>query len=722
MRPVSWLQLTRIVLSAVLLSAAIGYVFALGDWTSLRGALSHLSYGALLGPCLLIVGGAVLASLRLKLIAKDLGYSLHFRDAAAAHGLGQLLGALFFQIVGQVVARGAYLSRRNVPVSGTIVATAYERALAAAISLALAACGAIYLFGRISFDQGRGGILAIKLIVGVIASGLGAALLSWGHRVLAYVPRIAKHMVFATVRNLALSLVIQLAMVGAYTFLARSIVPDIPTMNLVAASTLVMLAASLPISLAGWGMREMSAILALKTIGVSTGAALAIALVIGFISILVAAAITLVTVGAHWPTTKPAKAVNFIHIDYGMLLDYVMPLAAASAILIQAFLPLKSGFISVNLADPLAIIGGCLFVIHHVGKRWPHWRLPKLENYVLAATAVFAASFLYGTTQFGWTDWAFVNKFLGWFMLLAYGACGALVVNQAKRDGLQLLLRTYAASALSIVVLSVIAITLARCGLTYLNAFAAIPLEGFSANRNAFAFQLLLAICAVLAVRWPKTQWWLGALVAGMLFAGSRAGLVALPVVAAMAFYLRVLTLRTAVAACALAAGLFVFVDFGPKLFWNLFSLVTGSPPTEVIGIATQAVTIDDTPRVKSLVLGWAMFASHPIFGAGLGAFFQQQIEAGNQLVIHSTPLWLLAETGIVGFAIVATPLFRVFFREIRDADPHDHAGIALILTITAFGVEANFHEIMYQRAFWLLFGAALAYASYPARRSTGGA
>ena len=48
---------------------------------------------------------------------------------------------------------------------------------------------------------------------------------------------------------------------------------------------------------------------------------------------------------------------------------------------------------------------------------------------------------------------------------------------------------------------------------------------------------------------------------------------------------------------------------------------------------------------------GFAMFLSHPVFGAGLGAYIGEQIRTtGTPLIIHSTPVWLLAETGLVGF------------------------------------------------------------------------
>src|SRR3546814_8708178 len=80
----------------------------------------------------------------------------------------------------------------------------------------------------------------------------------------------------------------------------------------------------------------------------------------------------------------------------------------------------------------------------------------------------------------------------------------------------------------------------------------------------------------------------------------------------------------------------------------------------------------------------------------------------GTPLVIHSTPLWLLPETGIVGFLIFAVPAVRVFFVEARRTE-RDSASVFLVLIITALAVMSLAHELLYQRAFWFLFGAALA-------------
>jgi type IV secretory pathway VirB2 component (pilin) len=98
------------------------------------------------------------------------------------------------------------------------------------------------------------------------------------------------------------------------------------------------------------------------------------------------------------------------------------------------------------------------------------------------------------------------------------------------------------------------------------------------------------------------------------------------------------------------------------------------------------------------------------VFGAGLGAFVSDYFrESGKVQVIHSTPLWLLAEFGIVGAIVMMMPIWRVFLNEISRRRTGDDARFLLVLAILAFGVMSTVHEMMYQRVFWIIFGAAMA-------------
>ena len=129
-----------------------------------------------------------------------------------------------------------------------------------------------------------------------------------------------------------------------------------------------------------------------------------------------------------------------------------VPILAATAVFFQLYIPVGKGELNVNLADPLAILGGSLFLIAAISSRcWPAWRLSWFNTHILAITAVLTLALLHGALVFGWTSWALTNRFVGWFILLGYAGAGALIVHRGGREGLLILLRTFAVVACSIV-------------------------------------------------------------------------------------------------------------------------------------------------------------------------------------------------------------------------------------------------------------------------------
>lgn len=725
-------------LSLLLLAGAFGFVFARTETSDLLATAAHMSRWPLVYVAVIMFVGCLLAALRFQYVASDLGYRLGFRDSMAIYGSGQLAGVLFFQLPGQLLARSAMLAQRAIPVSGAIVITGYERLCSLIVSLVLAAAGAVYLFGQIHLDLAGGGMAFLKITAGLLAATIGGALVGWGRAAVSLRALLARFDPWLFLRTLALSLLIQLATMAGYIVLVTSIVDDVSVPTLAAASCLVMLAASLPISFAGWGMREMSAIAVLGAVGVSAEVSLVVAVLMGVISIAAIGFLLPLGWGAHKPSQKgitqnQSEAPPVI--DYASILSIVLPLAAATAVFFQIFVPVHSGLLNVNLADPIVILGGAFFVVQHFRRGWPEWRVPGINGFVMAATAVLIISYLHGLLSFGWSDWAFSNKLLGWFVLLGYGATGALIVRHVGGWGFDLLLKTFVGVAVAIVALDIVAMLAFRFGLEDLKAIVPVRMAGLSQNPNAFAFMLLLASTVVMAMRWPRSMILFGVLLLGIWYSGSRAALMTLPVVLAVALYVRSLSWRFLASAVSIAAGLLVVVTAIPPLAQIAVSSIHAmsasdagtskkkkaqSPSSTVEQalrsarpLAGLSVPVSDNERWLTLVGGWEMFLDHPLLGAGLGAYIKD-----HDIVIHSVPLWLMAEMGLVGLAIMAAPIFMIFLTEARRPDK-DTAGLILILIITTFAAFGLVHDILYQRGFWLMLGAAL--ASQAAVWRTGG-
>jgi hypothetical protein len=470
-----------------------------------------------------------------------------------------------------------------------------------------------------------------------------------------------------------------------------------------------MLAAALPISLGGWGVRELSAVAALgrcrrpdrscahrcdpdRRHVVAGGSEHLLFRRFG---------------PAPRTTQIPANRVDQ-PIDYGAVLAWAIPILAATAVFFQLYIPVGKGELNVNLADPLAILGGALFLISAISSRhWPAWRLSWFNTHIFAITAVFVLALLHGAAIFGWTSWALTNRFVGWFILLGYAATGALIVHRGGREGLAILLRTFAAVACSIVALDLFLIVLTRFDVELPNAVLFLRMGGFAQNPNAFAFQIMLALCASIAADFrPKIAILVTTIcLVGIWFAASRAVFAAMPFVIGLAIYSRAMSVRRFVVSAILAVCVVVFVAMLPPIVSIIFALpqlfkviavwifseikfvaqiilnqtlgipdplppapllpdfsfLEIAPPSLRYNVPGQFVSGPNTEssnveRIASLQGALKIFLDHPIFGGGLGLFVAERLrQFGRTLVIHSTPLWLLAETGIVGLFVVAT-------------------------------------------------------------------
>jgi hypothetical protein len=310
----------------------------------------------------------------------------------------------------------------------------------------------------------------------------------------------------------------------------------------VAASAIVMFAASVPISFAGWGVRELSAIVALGAVGVGGADALTAAIVIGLGSMLAMGLIFALGATTRSKNQPVAEHQTAGAIDYVQALAWCLPVTAAVCVLFQIHIPVGSGQLNVNLADPIALLAGALFVLHAITQRQrPRWRVGSVNLSVAVATAVLGCSLLLGAWRFGWTDWALINRFLGWFVLLAFGATGALIAAAGGRDGLRIMLLTYVAATAGVALVELALVLVNALGLDVPQALVDPGnLKAFAQNRNSFAFQLLMAMAAGLVLvqgREPRILLFTVMLVA-FWYAGSRSGWIGIACVLAAGVHL----------------------------------------------------------------------------------------------------------------------------------------------------------------------------------------
>jgi len=683
-----------------------------------------------------LLAGSMLACWRVKVIAEGLNQILRFRDAVVATATGNLVGSFFFQIIGQTIARSAVFLKVGISVQTTIVIAGYERIVAAAVSLSLALGGTFFLFRHITFDLAGGGLNLLTIVAGFTTVALSGALFAWGSRA-GHALRTAAtvNAVILLIRASVITILIQATTMIAYVAAASSLSPSTPLINLIAALALVMFAASVPISLAGWGLREVSAVYALGAIGVPYRIALVVALLIGFSSIVVMAIVALVSSRLVRFEAPPASTKSFdaasarAAAHHAAFLNWFIPLFAGSAVFFQIYVPVGVGELNVNLADSVVLFGGALFALRAFARGASPLavRVPWLGTVIALMSAVITFAFFHGLYVYGWTSWAFTNRFFGWLVLLCYAGTGALLTLETNAGGLETLLRTFVASGLAVVAFELILLFAVALNVPIPPSVLPLRFEGFAQNPNAFGFQLLLVIAAAIALRvsgW-RQHVALGLAFMGVYFTASRAAEGTAVILCAAAIGLRYVSARSLFMSLGYAAagvGIIFSASWASSEVaqWltghsigaghnalagyfstNAYQLIRGDPGSGL-----------NADRWLSLADGIRMFFAHPVFGAGLGAFIEVfEREHGRFLIIHSTPIWLLAETGAVGFLVFAVPCVVIFFREVRVSLARkrwDTGGTLLVLSMLAFGVMSQVHELLYQRPLWLVLGAAL--------------
>jgi hypothetical protein len=291
------------------------------------------------------------------------------------------------------------------------------------------------------------------------------------------------------------------------------------------------------------------------------------------------------------------------------------------------------------------------------------------------------------------------------------------VASKAGSIGRHALLRTFIATGIAIAAVEIVLIELRNIGLPLDLHLAPIRASGFAANPNAFAFQMALVGCASLVIIRSNrlAAVLLSVSLAAIWLSASRAGLGAMGMALAISAILLPRRRPTIVHSFVLSAVLVALLEFAiavlniPVGLHEISSAFTMTTPL-TLGLPSVSSDVSNNERWQTILGGFSLFCAHPIFGAGLGAFAESWRQLhGHVQVIHSTPLWLLAEFGLVGAAIIVVPFVCIVLRTFAGAVNGHETAILTLLCCVVLATMALAHELLYQRSFWLLLGAAAA-------------
>lgn len=664
-------------------------------------------------------------------------YSVAFKATLNGH-----MGSLFFiSLFGQVAGRYSILRYYGSSPVSISALTGIERALVFFVSGIFCLIGASFILDKEQINNFIDKFLFYQIFFVAFISFI---LSMWFRRSKLEVRFIkgivSKKNISLILRIIFITIFAQGLILGAFAVAAKGLSPEIGFVSLLAAAAITSFAASLPISVNGWGVREIAAIFAFGKIGMPSSTALAISILVGLCST------AIILIQYPYVFNKNKEIFNDLQhlgpkhdrLFIEKIVTWGLVLASAIFIFFQLHISLEGGVLNFNLADALAILALAAVVLHiFYSRQLPYWSIPKFNLLLLVVSILLIFSFFNGLHTIGVTQWALAGRLFGWFILLGYLSIGILTVSYLGREGVWRFVESLIATAIVVILFSAVMRWLVF--LKWIIPTVIIQnFEGYSGNRNAFAFQLLS--CSVLIIAYLPSKistikkviygflhiqlidllaFVHGIVLAGVVFTGSRAGIITGILLLLASVICGFINLK--ILFKSIVFGSIVWVFFVSFLPW-LSQLFSG----EVVGVASSGAgelsqhlvqsvisnEVSNLERWQTFLRGFEMWRNSPWFGAGLGVFIESSPKWFSQpMVIHSTPIWILAEFGIFGMGILVGSLgWMIFWIKKSGFDnPSNRAVIMLLLIFLVFGLA---HEIFYQRIFWLVLGICLALPS----------
>jgi hypothetical protein len=424
-------------------------------------------------------------------------------------------------------------------------------------------------------------------------------------------------------------------------------------------------------------------------------------------------------------------------------LALVLCLFLGAALQIQYTFGLRENYngIRLNLGDLALPFTGLLIIASLALKQsiLPRWRIRFGMVWPIAMTAVMVFALLNGYTQaHEFTNWALLNKFTGWVVLMAYFGLGAWLTTNSGNVAIPLFLRSFIISFLIITLGNLAWLIVQDIGAEHFSTYTITPLKGLAGNRNAFAF-IIITILSVVTVYHLSGKflihrylcpllWFLLPVV--MVYNASRAGVMVMMMV--IAFFV-ITNFRKTIKAILLPLLL------GSIIVGGMYMIKPELVLRENQGVSTQYLVesvknqdlnyigysqkatgrTSDAMRLRVARDSLGLWQKSPVTGIGLGSFLRFQIshypaEKDSALfMIDCTPLWILVEMGIIGIIIFGgfgAFVVQALWSESKTIEETDLLRKSLLLAVFGFSVMILFHELLYTRHLWFMLGLALAY------------
>lgn len=319
--------------------------------------------------------------------------------------------------------------------------------------------------------------------------------------------------------------------------------------------------------------------------------------------------------------------------------------------------------------------------------------------------------------------WALVNKYIGWYVLIVYFAFGAVVANTAspKAQTMFFGLLFLTSCLVGLADIQPYIETMRGYGNYY-------RLEGFSGNPNAFGFLLAIVLLVVLARKMNGVVLvsnafdivGVGFLLLLIVFTGSRSSWLGLFFGISCLLLSHVINYRRLGISITIAISLAIVINSAQLIEKKFSSPVLSdqgidavSTPVVVPYIQRANMLADSgvNHRLEIFENAIGLWVEHPIIGVGLGGYLWSELSKGRTSTIHTSALWLLTETGIVGLLLFSAFWVDIFLQLWKQRYQSERAdlvicGVAVLAALCGASIAL---EAMYQRYVWFFIGWALA-------------
>ena len=285
----------RLLSFAIKLAVSVGLLWLLARGIDLD-ALGRQIVGAdlLLLVVALLLAAAVLpmAAIRWQLVTRAIHQPVTIRDAMSITTIGWFFNQTLPSTIGGDAVRIFLAWRTGISKTGAIHGIVLDRLMGLFVVLAMATLFLAPLLSGWAADYqkwflgifivaGFAGYATLLLISGAFAERLDNFRLGRLARALSSDARTTLLSLSPGGVILVISVVLQIVQIASVYVIAVALGLDVGLVPIMIALPAVLLISSLPISLAGWGVREQSMVLALGAMGVSATDALAVSVLLG---------------------------------------------------------------------------------------------------------------------------------------------------------------------------------------------------------------------------------------------------------------------------------------------------------------------------------------------------------------------------------------------------------------------------------------------------------